>query len=65
MPGPNRTYLSLALGIRTGLFVGLLVLLAGLLWSWAQVDTAPAHRVDVGGDAMVVWAMAEAEEEDQ
>jgi hypothetical protein len=64
MLGPNRTYPSLALGIRTGLFVGLLVLLAGLFWSWVQVDTAPAHRVDVDGDAMVVWAMAEAEEED-
>ncbi len=62
MPGPNRSHSLLAAGMRTG-WLGLLLLLAGLCWSWAQAHAAPAP-LDISDDETVYWAMADAQVED-
>lgn len=63
MFGPNPSTPLLAAGMRTGL-LGLLVLLAGLFWFWAQAHAAPAPLVEVSHDEMVYWVMADTQHED-
>ncbi|GEM_PF-6892329 len=62
MLGPNRSHPLPAAGMRT-VWLGLLVLLAALLWSWAQAQAAPTP-LDISDDETVYWAMADAPVED-
>ncbi len=62
MLGPNRSNPLHAAGMRTGL-LGLLVFLAGLLWSWSQAHAAPAALLEASHAEMVYWTMADTQDE--